>query len=85
MSDQARRTRAADQEQLALGRHDVSLARERLEAGRRAGVRRFEEQALRADLLAALESYAAVITATGAPLSYRMRAEIDLYRQLGDS
>jgi hypothetical protein len=85
VSEAPRKARSVDQEQLALGRHGVSVARERLEAGRRAGVRRFEEQALRCELLAALESYAATITATGAPLSYRMRAEIDLYRQLGGS
>lgn len=77
--------RAADRERLALGRHQVSVARDRLEAGRRAGARRYVEQALRADLLAALESYAAIIAAAGAPLSYRMRAEIELYRQLDGS
>jgi hypothetical protein len=74
---------SGDREQLALGLHNVTVARDRLGEARRAGVRRWEEQTLRADLLAALESYAAAITATGAPLSYRMRAEIDLYRQLG--
>ena len=85
MLDPSHKPQAADHERLALGLHNVVVARDRLDAGRRAGVRRWEEQTLRADLLAALESYAAAITETGAPLSYRMRAEIDLYRQLGSA
>ena len=37
---------------------------------------------MQADLLVALEAYAAAVASLGAPLPYRMRTEIDLYRNL---
>ena len=42
-----------------------------------------EQQHLRQELLRALEQYAEAISDAGAPLPYRLRTEIDLYRGLG--
>ena len=72
------------QEGLTACLRDVNVARARLDAARHTGARRWEEHPLRAELLAALELYAAAITELGAPVPYRLTSEIELYRRLGD-
>lgn len=67
---------------LARGR-EVSAARARLCAARHETPRQWDPQPLRQNLLAALEELATAVTRAGAPLPYRLRAEIDLYRRLG--
>ena len=42
-------------------------------------------QAARADLLAALEKYAAALESTGRPLPYRLRDELHLQRRMNGS
>lgn len=59
----------------------VHLARERLERAREQKGRP-EQQLLRQELLGALEAYADAISDVGAPLPYRLRTEIDLYKGL---
>ncbi|GAB6984614.1 hypothetical protein [Nocardioides pyridinolyticus] len=72
----------AEQEQLSAHLRDISVARERLDEARRVGARSTEVNPLRADLLAALEGYAAAITRLGAPVPHRIHSEIELYRRL---
>jgi hypothetical protein len=74
----------AEQEQLSAHLRDISVARERLEEARRVGARSTEVNPLRADLLAALEGYAAAITRLGGPVPHRIHSEIELYRGLGN-
>lgn len=76
-------TRAAH-DRAARSLSEVDRARRRVHAGRRDRVGRWEEQRLRAELLAALEHYESAMAAAGAYLPYRLRAELDLYRVLGD-
>lgn len=59
----------------------VLVARRRLERAR-VDKRVPEQQVLRQELLSALEQYADAISDSGAPLPYRLRTEIDLYRGL---
>ena len=73
-----------EQEQLSAHLRDIALARERLDEARRVGARSTEVNPLRADLLAALEGYAAAITRLGAPVPHRIHSEIELYRGLGN-
>ena len=61
---------------------DVVLARTELEEARRRGDRRAVEPA-RANLVAALEEYAAAIERAGAPLPRGLQTELQLYRNLG--
>ena len=77
--------RASDRECLGACLQEVSLARARLGAAHRDGVRSSVECSLRADLLSALEGFAAQIAVLGAPVPYRLRAEIELYRRLGSA
>ena len=72
----------AQQEQLSAYLRDISVARERLEEARRVGAPSTEVTPLRADLLTALEGYAAAITELGAPVPHRILSEIELYRRL---
>ena len=60
----------------------VGLARGRLEVAR-GGMRPTDQLVLRRALLSALEAYATALATRGAPLPYRLRSEIDLYRGLG--
>ena len=73
-----------EQEQLSAHLRDIALARERLDEARRVGARSTEVNPLRAELLAALEGYAAAITRLGAPVPHRIHSEIELYRGLGN-
>jgi hypothetical protein len=59
----------------------VLVARGRLERARE-DRRVPEQQVLRQELLLALEQYAEAISDSGAPLPYRLRTEINLYRGL---
>jgi hypothetical protein len=61
---------------------EIGLARGRLETAR-SGIHPADQLALRRALLSALEAYATALATRGAPLPYRLRAEIDLYRGLG--
>ena len=61
---------------------DIALARDRLGAARHGG-RPGDQAQLRRSLLLALETYASALAARGAPLPYRLRDEIELYRGLG--
>lgn len=67
---------------VAVRAEEVDAARSRLHDARRPGCRRADEQLLQADLLVALEAYAAAVAQAGAPLPYRIRAELNLYRNL---
>ncbi len=72
----------AEHDHLETHLRDIAVARERLDEARRVGARSTEVSPLRADLLAALEAYAAAITRLGAPVPHRIHAEIELYRGL---
>lgn len=61
---------------------EVNVARARLRAALDRAPRRSDAQPLRDDLLAALERLAAEVARSGAPLPYRIHAEIELYRRL---
>ena len=63
---------------------DVHAARQQLRTARHEAARGWDKDGLRAELLAALEGYAAAITQVGAPLPRTLRNEIDLYRRLGN-
>ena len=71
-----------ERERLAARHRDITIARERLDEARRVGARSTEVNPLRADLLAALEGYADLITELGAPVPPRLHSEIELYRRL---
>jgi hypothetical protein len=71
-----------ERERLAEFVRDISVARQRLDEARRVGARSTEVHPLRAELLAALEGYAAMITRLGAPVPPRLHSEIELYRRL---
>ncbi|MGB0099286.1 MAG: hypothetical protein WBP61_03310, partial [Nocardioides sp.] len=57
------------------------LARAALQQCHQDGTR-WDERRLREELLAALEAYAAAVADVGAPLPYRIRDELSLYRRL---
>lgn len=61
---------------------EIGQARRRLEVARRSA-RPADQLPLRQALFEALEAYASALTSGGAPLPYKLRAEIDLYRGLG--
>lgn len=76
------RSDPSDREGLAVLLGEVSLARDRLGTARQ-GARAADQLQLRRDLLQALEAYASALSQRGAPLPYRLRDEIELYRGLG--
>jgi hypothetical protein len=61
---------------------DVNSARAHLQAARHEVARNWEERRLRAELLVALEGFAAAITKLGGPIPHKVRTEIDLCRRL---
>lgn len=63
--------------------HTLGVARAQLRAQRGTG-RGLDKQALREDLLLALEQYASAIADLNAPVPRRLKAEILLYRRLKD-
>ena len=60
---------------------EVNRAREAVQHCKQEGPR-WDEQRLRDELLATLEAYAAAVALVGAPLPYRIRDELWLYRTL---
>jgi len=78
----APRRRPSRSDAVSVCARDVEAARSRLHDARGPGCRGTDERAMQADLLVALEAYAAAVASLGAPLPYRMRTEIDLYRNL---
>jgi hypothetical protein len=82
MLEAALRSASPDRSQLPLLLTEIGRARGRLDAARGAP-RPTDQLLLRRALLEALEAYASAIATCGAPLPYRMRAEIDLYKGLG--
>ena len=82
MPELQHRSGRSDGERLAACVQNVDTARARLRAARRPGVQSSTWHPLRADLLIALERYAAAISGAGAPVPRRLRTEIDLYRRL---
>ena len=62
--------------------HDVHQARLRLAAQRHVGRAHPELVAARATLLGALERYTQALEASGRPVPYRMRDELNIYREL---
>ncbi len=75
-------TEQPDHAQLVALLAEIGHARHRLEVARGA-VRAQDQLQLRSALLDALEAYASALASRGAPLPYRLRAEIDLYKGLG--
>jgi hypothetical protein len=67
--------------QLGVCQAEIVAARAQLEDARQRGART-EVERLRADLLVALEAYAAAIEHSGAPVPGRLDAELKLYRGL---
>lgn len=67
---------------VAARAHELDTARSRLLEARRPGGRTEDQRLLQSDLCAALEAYAAALATLGAPLPYRLRTELDLYRNL---
>jgi hypothetical protein len=61
---------------------NVNLAREDLRTARHEEPNGWAARALRAELLAALEGYAAAIAEIGAPVPRTLQDEIALYRRL---
>ena len=82
MSEAEQPSDSPDHWQLTALLTQIVLARGRLDTAR-GGIRPADQQALRRALLVALEDYATALATRGAPLPYRLRAEIDLYRGLG--
>ncbi|WP_374455447.1 hypothetical protein [Nocardioides sp.] len=82
MLDAGPRSDPPDRQDLAVLLSEVSLARDRLGIARQ-GARAADQLQLRRDLLHALEAYASALAGRGAPLPYRLRDEIELYRGLG--
>jgi hypothetical protein len=82
MLEAAPRPEPSERAQLAHLLTEIGRARDSLDVAR-GGSRPADQMQLRQALLAALETYASAIASCGAPLPYRMRAEIDLYRGLG--
>jgi hypothetical protein len=82
MSDPRDRRGQSERDLLAACVRNIENARTRLRLARGVGCTGFIERPLRADLLAALEKYQAIITQAGAPVPQKLRAEIDLCRSL---
>jgi hypothetical protein len=61
---------------------EVTDARARLVAERDAAPRNWDSRSAHEDLLAALERLDAASARVGVPLSYRLHAELELYRRL---
>jgi hypothetical protein len=76
------RTDPPDRQDLNVLLGDVAVARDRLGTARQ-GARAADQLQLRQDLLQALEAYASALADRGAPLPYKLRDEIELYRGLG--
>jgi hypothetical protein len=73
-----------ERERLVACLRDVAEARAHLQASRHQVAHRWEKNALRSELLAALEGYAGAIVKLGAPVPIKLRSEIELYRRLGN-
>ena len=82
MSDVRRHAGPVEREWVAQCLRDVNAARARLLAARHTAERGWNKHTLRAELLVALEGYAAAITQLGAPIPGRLHSEIELYRRL---
>jgi hypothetical protein len=82
MSEAGPRSHPPDHWELTALLTEIELARGRLDVAR-GGIRPADQLVLRRALLSALEAYATALATRGAPLPYRLRAEIDLYRGLG--
>ena len=63
---------------------EVGVARAHLRTARDTATGGWNKHALHADLLTALEGYAAAIIRLGAPVPPKLRNEIELYRRLGN-
>jgi hypothetical protein len=61
---------------------EVDAARAEVRAAR-CTQRPMEQRLVQEELLVALERYASAIADFGAPLPYRLHAEIEMYRRLG--
>lgn len=81
MTTPQRPSRGADRQALDRLMVEVNRARTALQECHRDGAR-WDERRLREELLAALEAYAAAVADVGAPLPYRIRDELSLYRTL---
>ncbi|WP_243057402.1 hypothetical protein [Nocardioides sp. SR21] len=71
-----------EHEQVALRLRELRSARAHVATARHDATLRWKSDVLRAELLSALEGYAAAIVQIGAPVPSRLRLEIDLYRGL---
>jgi hypothetical protein len=71
-----------DRQSIAACLRILDVARGHLRTARHEAGRGWNADAVRDELLAALEGYAAAITRVGAPIPRTLRAEIDLYRRL---
>lgn len=82
MSEPRRHPDPGERQRVAVCLRNVNIAREELRVARHKAARGWDRDALRADLLVALEGYAAAITTIGAPIPRTLQNEIDLYRRL---
>jgi len=82
MTESKHRAGQGERDHFVACLREVRAARGHLVDARADGVRSQEKQALRADLLVALERYALAIVELGVPVPGRLRREIDLYRRL---
>ena len=71
-----------ERERVVFCLRELRVARAHVQTARYDATLRWKKDILRAELLKALESYAAAITQLGAPVPHRLRTEIDLYRGL---
>jgi hypothetical protein len=82
MPEQGRPPGSGERESIAVCLQILNLARGQLRTARQEATPRWNGDALRAELLTALERYAGAITQTGAPVPRNLRNEIELYRRL---
>lgn len=73
---------ASRETSVAACAHGLAAARTRMRVARQQATQGTNTHRLRADLLDALEAYATAIMDAGAPVPYRIRDEINLYRRL---
>ncbi|GAA4365684.1 hypothetical protein [Nocardioides caricicola] len=82
MLEQRLHSGPVEREQVVFCLRELRAARAHVQKARYDTSLRWKRDSLRAELLTALEGYAAAINQLGAPVPHRLRMEIDLYRGL---
>ena len=82
MPEQGDHLGPGERQSIAVCLRNLNIARGDLHNARHEATPGWNGEALRAELLAALEGYAAAITEAGVPIPRTLRNEIELYRRL---